>query len=198
MARRTKIEHFSARRRRKQKTLRFSRRFKLKYTVSIASVEGASKNFRVFCKTAAHDVIFSNSRAGGQVRAPMTVATVYISMIPILGISGKLWWRSRGCRTAWSNFTHRRALHWLLRWWAWSLNRFQWSAALQHGRHVSQQGLWLPRRGDEGSRARCPRKFHADGDPCCCSRHRHQVTNFLTSSKFAKFCKYVVIRFVNR
>ena len=119
-------------------------------------------------------------------------------LISISGFSGKCWWRNRGCGNAWSNHTHRRPLHWLFWWRTWSLDRDQRFTALQHGRHVSQQGLWLPRRGDEGSRARCPRKFHADGDPCCCSRHRHQVTNFLTSSKFAKFCKYVVIRFVNR
>ena len=61
-----KIDHFSARRRRKRKFLRFLRRFRLKYRVSIASAEGASENFRVFCRTAAYDVIFSNSR-GGQV-----------------------------------------------------------------------------------------------------------------------------------
>ena len=39
----------------------------LKYRVSIASTKGASENFRVFCRTAEYDVIFSNSRGGGQV-----------------------------------------------------------------------------------------------------------------------------------
>ena len=43
-----KIDHFSARRRRKRIFLRFSRRFRLKYRVSSASAEGASENFRVF------------------------------------------------------------------------------------------------------------------------------------------------------
>ena len=35
--------------------------------MSIASAEVASENFRVFCRTAAYDVIFSNSRGWGQV-----------------------------------------------------------------------------------------------------------------------------------
>ena len=43
----------------------FSRRIRLKYRVSIASAEGASENFKVFCRTAAYDVIFSNSMGGG-------------------------------------------------------------------------------------------------------------------------------------
>ena len=36
----------------------FSRRFRLKYRASGASAVGASENFRVFCRTAAYDVIF--------------------------------------------------------------------------------------------------------------------------------------------
>ena len=64
------IDHLSARRRRKRKFLHFSRRLRLKCRVSSASAEGASKNFRVFCRTAAYDVIFSNSRGGGQVPSP--------------------------------------------------------------------------------------------------------------------------------
>ena len=43
-----KIDHFSASLKRKRKLLRFLRRFRLKYRVSMASSEGASKNFRVF------------------------------------------------------------------------------------------------------------------------------------------------------
>ena len=70
-----KIDQFSARRRRKRKFLRFLRRFRLKYRVSIATAEGASENFKVFCRTAAYDVIFSNSRGGkcplAPLRAPM-------------------------------------------------------------------------------------------------------------------------------
>ena len=68
-----KIDHFSARRRRKRNFCVFSRRFRLKYRVFSASAEGSRENLRVFCRTAAYDVIFSNSR-GGQVpplRAPM-------------------------------------------------------------------------------------------------------------------------------
>ena len=54
-----KVDFFSAaRRRRKRNVLRFSRRFRLKYRVSMASAEGASEKFRVFCRTAAYDVIF--------------------------------------------------------------------------------------------------------------------------------------------
>ena len=59
-----KIDHFSSRRRRKRNILRFLRRFRLKYRVSIASAEGASENFKIFCRTAAYDVIFSNSSGG--------------------------------------------------------------------------------------------------------------------------------------
>ena len=59
-----KIDHFSARRRLKRKIVRFLRRFRLKYSVSIASAKGASENFKVFCRTAAYDVIFPNSRGG--------------------------------------------------------------------------------------------------------------------------------------
>ena len=49
--------------------------FRLKYRVSMASAEGASKKFRVFWRTAAYEVIFSNSRgrasAPPPLRAPM-------------------------------------------------------------------------------------------------------------------------------
>ena len=57
---------FSARRRRKRKMLRFLRSFRLKYKVSITSAEGASEKFRVFCRMAAHDVIFSKFQGGGK------------------------------------------------------------------------------------------------------------------------------------
>ena len=60
------IDHFSGRRRRKQKILRFLRRFRLRYRVSIASAEGASENFRAFCRTAAYDVIFFKFQGGGE------------------------------------------------------------------------------------------------------------------------------------
>ena len=53
-----KIDDFSARRQRKRKLLRFSRRFRLRYRVSMASAEDASESFRIFCGTAAYDVIF--------------------------------------------------------------------------------------------------------------------------------------------
>ena len=46
--------------------LRFLRRFRLKYRVSIASAEGASQNFRVICRTAAYDVIFFKFQGGGK------------------------------------------------------------------------------------------------------------------------------------
>ena len=74
-----KIDHFSARLRRKRKFLRFSRRFRLKYRVSRASAEGASENVRVFCRTAVCDVTFSNSRGASApppllpLRAPMAM-----------------------------------------------------------------------------------------------------------------------------
>ena len=38
----------------------------LKYRVSIASTKGASENFRVFCRTAAYDVIFFKFQGGGK------------------------------------------------------------------------------------------------------------------------------------
>ena len=56
-----KLDHFSARQRRKRKFVEFVRRFILKY--------------RVFCRAAAYDAIFSNSMGGKDpscpLRAPM-------------------------------------------------------------------------------------------------------------------------------
>ena len=49
------------------KKLHFLRRSRLNYRVYIASADGASENFRVFCRMAAHDVMFSNSKGWGQV-----------------------------------------------------------------------------------------------------------------------------------
>ena len=76
-----KIDHFSARRRRKQNFLHFFAGPRLKYRVSIPSVEGASKNFRVFCTTAAYEVIFSNSRGeqGPPLRAPMNSTRLLVA-----------------------------------------------------------------------------------------------------------------------
>ena len=61
-----KINHFSSHRRRKRNFLRFLRRFRLKYRVSSASAEGASENFRVFCRTAAYGVFFFKFQCGGK------------------------------------------------------------------------------------------------------------------------------------
>ena len=82
-----KVDTFSARRTNNRaffgapkaltKIFAFLRRFRLKHRVSSASAVGASENFRVFCRTAAYDVIFSNSRGGASappcppLRAPM-------------------------------------------------------------------------------------------------------------------------------
>ena len=57
----------------------FLRRFRLKYRVFKASAVGASEKFRVFCGTAAHDVIFFKFQGGGQVPplAPPAGAHVY-------------------------------------------------------------------------------------------------------------------------
>ena len=55
----------------------FLRRVRLNYRVSVASTEGASENFRVFCRTTAYDVIFFQIPGGGKcpgappLRAPM-------------------------------------------------------------------------------------------------------------------------------
>ena len=68
-----KVDTFSARRtenrslfrapKAQTKTFAFFARFRPKYSVSIASAEGASENFRLLCWAAAYyDVIFSNSR----------------------------------------------------------------------------------------------------------------------------------------
>ena len=82
----TKMTYFSARRRRKRKILRFLRRFRLKYRVSIASAEGASENFRVFSTGTAYDVIIFKFKGGGQLpqvapplRAPMAALKVPVS-----------------------------------------------------------------------------------------------------------------------
>ena len=49
------------------KIVAFLRRFRLNYSVMIASAHGASQNFRVFCSPAAYDVIFvSNPRGRGR------------------------------------------------------------------------------------------------------------------------------------
>ena len=49
----------------------FSRRFRLKYRVFIASAVGASENFRVFCRAAAYDVILFQIHGGRQVPPPL-------------------------------------------------------------------------------------------------------------------------------
>ena len=49
----------------------FFARFWLKYGVYIASAEGAREKFRVFCRTAAYDVIFINSREGQVPTSPL-------------------------------------------------------------------------------------------------------------------------------
>ena len=86
-----KIDHFSARRRSKRKFLRFlfSRRLRLKYRVSSASAEGASDNFRVFCRTAAYDVIFSNSREGQVPPLPPLRAPMHCISVKYEGVSNK-------------------------------------------------------------------------------------------------------------
>ena len=63
------VNTFSARPRRKRKVLRFLRRFRLKYKVSMASAEGGSEKFRVFCRTVAYDVTFFLKFHGGGARA---------------------------------------------------------------------------------------------------------------------------------
>ena len=82
------IDHLSACRRRKRKFLRFFllRHFRLEYRVSSESAEGASENFRVFCRMAAYDVIFSNSRGASApfappLRAPMCVCQCIIAIV---------------------------------------------------------------------------------------------------------------------
>ena len=53
-----KIDHFFSAPTAQTKNFAIFATFRLKHRVSMASAEGASENFRVFCRTAAYDVIF--------------------------------------------------------------------------------------------------------------------------------------------
>ena len=110
--------------------LRFLRRFRLKLWVVIASVESASKHFRVFRKRAPYDVVFFKFHEGDKCSRCSLLAGVYVWHLRSFSFRLKviLWMAPLTFIGAWSKTFRTSFAYWL---------QFVWRAARWEPKTVS-------------------------------------------------------------